>query len=336
MTALTRGLVESLAREVGFDLVGIAAPDASRWGDAYRQWVAAGKHGRMDYLAKNLDDRLEPQRRFPWLKSVICVGLAYWTGAETGKPAAEPLGSVAPEGKATAKIARYAWGRDYHKVVTKKLETLEKRLRKAIDVPFDARIYVDTGPLLEREFALRAGLGWIGKHTLLIHPKHGSFFVLGEMLTSLELPFDTAMTDHCGTCTRCIQACPTEAITPYSVDATKCISYQTLENRGDLPAELNEAMAAANFLIGCDICQDVCPFNRAPLPTREADFAPQAPAPLVSLPQVQALDEHEWDKLTRGKAHRRAKLFMWQRNAGILAGDDVNTKARSHEGPRRT
>ncbi len=320
-------LAKSLARDAGFDLVGIAPPDPSRYGDAYHQWIAAGKHGRMDYLAKNIDRRLNPQQHFPWLKSIICVAVAYWqteppfSGRPTGDEASEesnPVSAFNVQRSALGKIARYAWGRDYHKVLTKKLENFEKQLRKTITDPFEARIYVDTGPILEREFAARAGLGWIGKHTLLIHPKHGSYFLLGEMLTSLDLTFDSPDTDHCGTCTRCIQACPTAAITPYSVDATKCISYQTLENRADIPAELHASMAAANFLIGCDICQDVCPFNRAPLPTQEPDFAPQYPAPLISLPQVQSMDDHTWDKLTRGKAHRRAKHAMWQRNADIL------------------
>jgi epoxyqueuosine reductase len=275
----------------------------------------------MDYMAKNIDDRLDPQRRFGWLKSVICVALAYWSDAEGNGPVKDADGASGESDTSkeqTGKIARYAWGRDYHKVVTKRLETLEKKLRQAVATPFDARIYVDTGPLLEREFALRAGLGWIGKNTLIIHPRHGSYFVLGEMLTSLEFPYDAPMTDHCGTCTRCIAACPTDAITPYSVDATKCISYQTLENRGDIPAVMHEPMVAANYLIGCDICQEVCPFNRAPLPTREPDFAAQDPAPAAPLREVHSMDEPAWDKLTRGKAHRRAKLPMWQRNATLL------------------
>ncbi len=309
-------LVKSFAREVGFDLVGISRPQVSPRADAYRAWLAAGKQGEMRYLGEHVEERLDPARKFPWARSIISLALAYWEE----QPAAGPSADGGALGYGL--ISRYAWGRDYHRVMRKKFDALESRLRAAFGAEaLQIRAYVDTGPLLERELAARAGLGWIGKHTLLIHPRHGSFFFLGELVTSLELAADSPIEDHCGSCTRCLEACPTAALTPYSLDAVKCISYQTLENRGGVPAEFHGPMRDAGFLIGCDLCQDVCPFNRAPLTTHEKDFAPDPPAPGVSLQQVLAWREQEWDILTRGRAHRRAKFPMWQRNARILLGD---------------
>jgi epoxyqueuosine reductase len=227
-------------------------------------------------------------------------------------------------GDGEGRVARYALGRDYHKVIEGKLRQVERRLVEALggrglEAP-QIRTYTDTGPILEREFAARAGLGWIGKHTLLIHPRHGSWFLLGEMITSLELEPDSAIEDHCGTCRRCIEACPTEAITPYSVDGSRCISYLTLENRGTIAEEFHEPMREAGFVVGCDICQEVCPHNRRPLATSETDFAARAPAPAMDLQQIIAWQEQEWDIHTRGRAFRRAKHAMWVRNAGILRG----------------
>jgi epoxyqueuosine reductase len=328
--------VKAFALEGGFDLVGIAraAPSSERDAAAYRGWIAAGKHGSMDYLARNLEERTDITRKFPWAQSVVCVALAYYQEA--------PAGEAGTDGP-TGKIARYAWGRDYHKLIESKLKGLEKRMRGAFDAgrgeemqargqapgeargrgeKLEIRTYCDTGPIPERELAARAGLGWIGKNTLLLHPRHGSYFLLGELVTSLELEPDEPLANHCGTCTRCIEACPTDAITPWSVDATRCISYHTLELRtpAAVPEAFHAAMQRAGYLVGCDICQEVCPFNRRPLVTREADFAVRSPAPAMPLEQVLAWQEQEWDILTRGRAHRRAKHEMWRRNARILMG----------------
>ena len=314
-------LIKLLAHEAGFDLIGIARPQVSPWADAYRQWIAAGKHGDMHYLARTAEDRVDLLRKLPWAKSVICVALAYWPGSAD---------ETTPDD--AGKIARYARGRDYHTVMEKKLRGLERAIREKIPGPITMRTWVDTGPIMEREYAQWAGLGWVGKSTLLIHPRHGTYFLLGELVTSLDLPEDSPITDHCGTCTRCIDACPTAAIEPYSVDGVKCLSYQTLENRGDIPAELRPGMQRGKTLVGCDICQEVCPFNREPLVATEPDLLPQGLTATgnVSLPVIQGWDEQAWDVATRGKAHRRAKLFMWQRNARILAGG-VNI-----QGPMRT
>jgi len=308
--------IKAFALGEGFDLAGIARaePSGQREARAYREWIAAGKHGSMEYLAKNLEERADLTKKFPWAKSVLSVAISYYQEVE----ATEQVG----EGK----VARYAWGRDYHKVIEGKLKRLERRVREAFvpgagETALEIRTYCDTGPISERELAAMAGLGWIGKNTLLLNPRHGSYFLLGEMILSLELAPDERMAEHCGTCTRCIEACPTEAIMPWSVDARKCISYHTLEHRGAIDPVLHEAIREAGYVIGCDICQEVCPFNGRPLVTREADFAVRAPAPAIGLEQVIAWQEQEWDILTRGRAHRRAKFEMWKRNAGIVRGE---------------
>jgi len=278
----------------------------------------------MAFLTRQVEERLDVRKKFPWAKSVLCVGLSYWQESVVSGQWSVAGGQTAEEEpRVEGKIARYAWGRDYHKVVEGKLKRLERRIREAFSgEPMEMRAYVDTGPLLERELAARAGLGWVGKNTLLIHPRQGSWFVLGELVLSLELEADEPLGDHCGTCTRCIEACPTRAITPYSVDARTCISYLTLEHRAEIPAAVHGPMREAEYLIGCDICQEVCPFNGEgrPVVTGEPDFTLRAPAPAVPLAEVLAWQEQEWDILTRGRAGRRAKFEMWKRNARVLGG----------------
>jgi epoxyqueuosine reductase len=311
--------IKTFAREGGFELVGIARAEASAYGEAFREWLAEGKQGEMEYLARHVEQRLDIRNKYPWVRSVVCVGLSYWQKSPDEMPADEAMG----------KIARYAWGRDYHRVLEGKLHKLERKIRAAFaGEKIEMRAYVDAGPVMERELAARAGLGWVGKNTLLIDPRHGSWFVLGELVTSLELEPDAPTGDHCGTCRRCIEACPTQAIAPYSVDARACISYLTLEHRAELPGEHHEAMRRAGDLIGCDICQEVCPYNSGerPLVTREADFAVREPAPAVPLAQVLAWQEQEWDILTRGRAGRRAKYEMWKRNARVLAGGEKGVR----------
>ncbi|HVS72316.1 MAG TPA: tRNA epoxyqueuosine(34) reductase QueG [Phycisphaerae bacterium] len=313
-------VVKGLVMREGFALVGIARAGPSVYGDKYREWIAAGKHGEMGYLAEGVEERVDITRKFPWAKSVVCVGMAYWQ--ESVVSSQESGVSSQKRGGGMGRIARYAWGRDYHKVVEGKLRRVERGLREAMGeqgAGLVARVYCDTGPVLERELAQRAGVGWVGKHTLLIHPRHGSWFVLGELVVSVELAADEAEGDHCGTCRRCIEACPTGAITPYSVDGVKCLSYQTLENRGEIPGELQGAMREAGFIAGCDICQEVCPFNGRPLVATEGDFL-RAPVAELAVAEVSAWEEGAWDEATRGRAFRRVKLGMFKRNAGILGG----------------
>ena len=313
--------IKAFALEEGFDLAGVSRPTPSPHAGEYHAWIAANKQGDMHYLARNVDERLNLQHKFPWARSILSVALAYWQDPPAAQSAAREGTGQATSPAPAGKIARYAWGRDYHKVFESRLHRLERRIRVAFaDEPeLQIRAYSDTGPLLEREIATRAGLGWIGKHTLLIHPRHGSWFLLGELVLSLELEPDAPVENHCGTCTRCIDACPTAAISPYSLDASRCISYLTLEHKGEIPEPFHEPMRQAGYLVGCDICQEVCPFNRKPLPTREPDFAPRLPAPAISLQQVLAWQEQDWDGVTRGSAARRAKFLMWQRTAKILS-----------------
>jgi epoxyqueuosine reductase len=308
--------LKAMAREAGFDLVGITRAAPSSHPDAYARWIDEGQHGSMHYLAERIHERVDITQKFPWAKSILCVGLAYHQPTPEAPPDTGPIG----------KIARYAWGRDYHKVIDGKLRALERRLRDLLNSetePLLARSYTDTGPLLEREFAARAGLGWVGKNTLLIHPHHGSWFLLGEMVLNLDLTPDSPLADHCGTCRRCIDACPTDAITPYHVNGSKCISYLTIEHRDEIPPQFHDPMREAGYVIGCDICQEVCPFNRRPLQTTEPDFAARTPAPALPLSEILRWQEAEWDALTRGRAFRRAKPAMWKRNAAILSGDAV-------------
>lgn len=242
---------------LGFASAGIArARPAARPG-AVLGWIGAGRHGRMDWMTERLDQRLDIGRLLPGAKSVVMVADRYAVSeAESG--ASEPgQNAVGPSGR----IARYARGRDYHDVVKRRLQRLADRLR-AEHPGIRCRVFVDSAPVLEREHAARAGLGFIGKHTLLIEPRAGSYLVLGGFATTLELspPGDPAAgEDHCGTCTRCIDACPTGAISPYSVDATRCISYLTIEHEGLIDQKYHRAMG--DWIFGCDVCQEVCPFN---------------------------------------------------------------------------
>ncbi len=318
--------IKRLAIAAGFDLVGIADPVASAYAQEYRAWLAQGQHGGMKYLEDSVAARTNLSCAFPWVKSVISVAMTYYArepacaSASNGDlPDSSAAVPPADETRSPGRIARYAWGRDYHRVLMGHLRKLQDEVRRVAADDFICRAYVDTGPVHERELAARAGLGWIGKNTLLINPRYGSWFVLGELLTSLPLEFDSAQPDRCGSCTRCIDACPTKALSPYQLNATRCISYHTLENRGDIPDEFHKSMRAAQYILGCDICQTVCPWNHRPLVSENQDFQPQAPAPAVDVQVVRQWRPEDWDRLTRGKAHRRAKLEMWQRTAGILA-----------------
>ncbi len=321
---LIAGRVRQIALDMRFDLVGVAPIEESSHSDYLRSWIASGSFGQMNYLARTAEGRMNLRAVLPWAQSVICVAMSYYTPSHPVPCAEQPaVPSLNQPGAADvhpvpAKIARYAWGRDYHRVLYGRLRQFERLMRREINVSFESRIYVDTGPCSERELAVRAGLGWMGKNTLLIHPRHGSWFVLGELVTSLPLPPDQPQLDRCGTCTRCLDACPTAALTPYRLDAMRCISYQTLENRGEIPPELHEPIRQAGFIVGCDICQEVCPFNRRPLPSSQADFLPSAPAPAMDAKAALAWTPAEWDLATRGRAFRRAKPEMWHRNARII------------------
>jgi len=338
---------QSLAKTEGFALCGIASAKASDYAEQLEQWLAEGKHGSMDYLANHAAIRSDPGKLVEGAASVIVVADAYAVQGAEGASARQqgneathlppaPLATLAPS--PTGRVAKYAWGDDYHKVLKKRLHNV----CNAMEETYPGHVYratTDTAPICERELATRAGLGWTGKHTLMIHPRFGSYFLLGTIVTTLPMqtsalagfpePLSTP-TDHCGGCTRCIDACPTHAIASegYSVDARKCISYLTLEHRSAIDAQYFEPMG--DWLAGCDICQDVCPHNR-----RRTDAAAQGDdllqvheryTPHDYAAGFDLLEVLNWTADDRqqafiGSALKRIKLDMMQRNALIAAGN---------------
>lgn len=302
-------------RALDFALAGITRAGPSEREVEFRRWLSSEKYGEMTWLARNVDERLDPAIMMPGARSIIMVADRYAEGGSIDPPL--PAGA--------GRIARYARGDDYHEVMKRRLHALCDALR-AEHPGEEFRAFVDTAPVLEREHALRAGLGWIGKHTLLIHRDYGSWLVLGGVLTTMALDPPAAQQrsdDHCGTCTRCIDACPTGAITPYSVDARRCISYLTIEHRGPIDREFHEAMG--DWLFGCDICQEVCPHNRqreSSVAYRQSESAqtnPYAPRQTsFDLLEVLGWTEEDRRRALKGSAMKRAKLDMWKRNAQIV------------------
>ncbi|MFN4241992.1 MAG: tRNA epoxyqueuosine(34) reductase QueG [Tepidisphaerales bacterium] len=315
-------LVEALharATALGFDLFGIAPAHDSEYAAYFRAWLAAGRHGQMEYLARRLAERVSPQTYFPGCRSVLCVAVNYHT------PAAPPV-APHPADDPTAvpgRVARYAWGEDYHEPIKEKLHQLADHLRE-LAPDAETRCAVDTAPVAERELAARAGLGWIGKNTCLIHPRMGSWLLLGVVLTTLELPASKSLPPqgHCGSCTRCLDACPTDALhpdRPYQLDASQCIAYLTIEHRGEIPPTLAEAVG--DWLFGCDICQDVCPFNRkAPSADLTANpfLTPRIPDGRVNARDVLGWTLERWHDFSRRTAIRRLGLPLFQRNAAVV------------------
>jgi epoxyqueuosine reductase len=288
---------------LGFDLVAVGPAGPPEHGAELRRWIEAGHAGTMGYLARRLEERLDPARVLPGVRSVVCVGLNYYQGA--------------PADQSWSPVARYAWGRDYHDVIEPRLERLAAFLAEAGGAR--SRGYVDTGPVLERDLAARAGLGWIGKNTMLLHPSLGSWFFIGVLLTTAELVPDEPLADRCGTCRACLDACPTGAfVAPYVLDARRCISYLTIEHRGEVEPALRPGMAGWQF--GCDVCQDVCPWNRkAPVAT-EDDFWPRAAYPGADT--IVAMDDEALRRRFAGTALLRAKPAGLRRNALIYRDNE--------------
>ena len=263
---LDSAAIKARATALGFDACGITAADPSRHADYFRAWSAAGKAGEMQWLSREPDRRSDPRVVLPGARSLIVAGMNYWQPQPAGR----------------GRVARYALGEDYHHVLTEKLETLAAEIRAD---GAEARVYVDTGPVLEKPLAERAGLGWQGKSTMLVHPKFGPWLLLGEIITTLDLEPDAPAADHCGTCDRCVGACPTGAITaPYQLDARRCIAYLTIELKGSIPEELRPLIG--DRIYGCDECLDVCPWNRFAQTARESRFHAASewnrPAPTAS------------------------------------------------------
>ncbi|MFG0276113.1 MAG: tRNA epoxyqueuosine(34) reductase QueG [Phycisphaerales bacterium] len=306
-------------RELGFALAGVceAAPTAHE--GALRDWLGAGKHGAMGWLADNIDKRCDPAHALPGARSIILVADQYASRSDAPDDRTHGVG----------RVARYARGADYHKTIKKRLHALADDLRER-HPDSEFRAFVDTAPVLEREHASRAGLGWIGKHTLLIHPKVGSYVLLGGVLTTLDLepPAEQSpVPDHCGACTRCIEACPTDAITPHSVDATRCIAYLTIEHRERIHPQFHEPIG--DWLFGCDICQEVCPHN-TPRGAGAAVGEPhEAYAPRRSgFDLLEVLDWSEDDRRAAftTSSMKRANLAMMRRNAVICAANALRER----------
>ena len=299
--------IKARALAAGFHKIGIvpAVPlDAER--ARLEDWLARGHHGTMQWLARDPVQRTDPRLVMPSARSVVVVALNYYTPHEHVDDAA------------TGKISRYAWGDDYHEVVGGKLKSLLAWIREQWPEA-EGKVCVDIQPMLDKAWAVRAGLGWLGKHTNLITRDYGSWVFIGELLLNLELAYDNEpVEDHCGTCTLCIDACPTQAITEaYVLDSNRCISYATIELRADeLPAEVAEHLEG--WLYGCDICQDVCPWNRFQQPTDEARFEPRTDSVSADLADILALTPDAYAARFRRSAIKRAKLAGLQRNARTL------------------
>jgi epoxyqueuosine reductase len=305
-----RNLTESIkqrARVEGFDKVGIVRADALvNEGRLLQEWLERGYHGEMTWMARNVEKRVDPRQLFPAARSVVVVAINYFTSAQHS------------DNPATGKVSRYAWGDDYHDVVGARLQSLLTWIKEQAP-EVEGKVCVDIQPVMDKAWAVRAGLGWLGKHTNVITPEFGSWVFIGELLLNLELvDHEDRVEDHCGTCTLCIDACPTRAITePYVVDSTKCISYGTIELRSpELPNLIEENLSG--WLYGCDICQDVCPWNRFEQQTDEARFAPREGNINASLDDVLELTPETYAQRFRSSAMKRAKLSGLQRNARAL------------------
>lgn len=304
MTVETATQIKSHAREIGFDKIGIARVGPAPGGERLREWLDRGYHAGMNWMAKNADKRLDPERVLPGARSVICLAVNYYSATERR-----------PD---QLKISRYAWGIDYHHVLGEKLKKLTGYIEQIWP---DSRNlwYVDTGPVMEKAWAQQAGLGWNGKNDILISRDFGTWLFLAEIITTLELAPDTPELDHCGNCTKCLEACPTGAIVePYVVDSRRCISYWTIEHQGDFPPEMAGEMNG--WVFGCDICQDVCPFNRFQKTTgRLDDFGPRPE--ILSSAMWQELGEKQFAEMTRNSPLRRPGFVGMRRNlkaAGVL------------------
>jgi epoxyqueuosine reductase len=310
VTAVARSaIVHEAAREAGFDIVGIAAADAPRELAFFAEWVERGYAGEMSYLTSQRDRRSDARTAFAWARSLVCVALQYDTP--------HPYSTGAPPDRGW--LSRYAWGDDYHDVLKAMLERLVARLQERLGA-FEARTYVDTGPLVERAYAAAAGLGAWGKNTCLLHPEHGSWFFLGEVVTDLDLAADAPRTDMCGSCTACLDACPTAAFpAPYVLDATRCISYLTIEVKGAIPDE--HRAGVGRHVFGCDICQDVCPWNRRRRHTGPRAFEPRPGLEAPDLAELAQLDDDGFRERFRRSPVKRAKRRGLLRNVAVALGN---------------
>jgi epoxyqueuosine reductase len=327
--------VKAVGLALGFDRVGIAEAEETPGAELLRSFVARGFAGEMHYVPRRLAERLDPRRVLPGARSVVAVALA---------APREPEGAAEGRGGTRGRVARYARGDDYHEVLGERLRALAAALEPLAGCAVRTKLYVDTGPVQERAWAARAGLGWIGKNACLIDRTLGSHLFLGVLLTDLPLAPDTPAADHCGTCRACLDACPTDAFAePRLLDATRCLAYATIELRDAIPEKLREGQGA--WVFGCDVCQDVCPWNRAPSSAELPDplglrarLAARAEWREPALAWLLALDPDDWRRATRRSALRRARHRQLLRNALVAAGQsgdrELAPAVRRHaEGP---
>jgi len=300
------------AEELGFQQLGISDTRLENAEIRLQQWLAMGYQGEMDYLARHGTRRTRPPELVPGTRSVIMLRMDHLP-----RESRAPLDRLADRERAY--IARYALGRDYHKLLRRRLQQLADRMLSEIG-PFGYRVFTDSAPVMEKPLAAKAGLGWQGKHTNLINRRAGSLFLLGTIYTDLALPPDKPVADHCGSCSACLDICPTRAIVaPYQLDARRCISYLTIEQRGSIPEQLRPALG--NRIFGCDDCQLVCPWNRYARPTGEPDFQPRHGLDDAALVELFDWDETTWRERTRGSALRRPGYIGWLRNIAVALGN---------------
>lgn len=290
--------IKKEALRLGFDACGISPADNSGEEERYMKWIADNWHADMIYMARNVEKRIDPRLLVSGAKSIISVALNYYPNKKQA--------SHAPQ------FAYYAYGKDYHDVVRAKLKELFEFISSR-KPELSGRFFSDSAPVLERFWAAQAGIGFVGKNSLLIIPGKGSFFFLGELIIDIELDYDSSIAENCGSCTRCLDACPTNAIEePYKVNANKCISYQTIENRGEISSYV--APRLKNYVFGCDICQKVCPWNRVSTPHKTSEFIPNDSFMNLDIKKLLEMDEEEYREVFKGSAVKRAKFAGLKRN----------------------
>lgn len=309
--------IKNWGRELGFDAVGISGTELSNEETRLLGWLDAGYHGEMDYMERHGVRRSRPANLVPGTIRVISVRMNYWTG----QPA---QAKSVLDGNDSGYVARYALGRDYHKIIRRRLQKLADRIHDEIG-EFGYRAFTDSAPVMEKPLARNAGLGWVGKHTNLLNRESGSWFFIGELYTDLPLPVDAPADEHCGTCSSCIEACPTGAIVaPFKLDARRCISYLTIELKGDIPTEFRASIG--NRIFGCDDCQLVCPWNRFADATDEPDYQPRHQLDDTALTELFAWSESEFLAFTAGSAIRRLGYERWLRNIAVGLGNADTSK----------
>ncbi|MGH9312234.1 MAG: tRNA epoxyqueuosine(34) reductase QueG [Vicinamibacterales bacterium] len=316
---MTSSDVKAKARELGFDLCGIAPAEVLPETRHFRDWLSRGHAGEMHYLERTAARREDPRRVLPSARSIVALGILYNTDRPYSTERSDP---------GAAAISRYAWGEDYHVVVGARLDALSAWMRQQVGEGFESKAYVDTGPVLERQYAQRAGIGWIGKNTCVINPQLGSWIFLAEILCNAPLDSDPPALDQCGSCTLCLEACPTGAFTaPRVLDATCCISYLTIELKEAIPEPLRPAVGAHAY--GCDVCQEVCPWNFTPAPPSSGDRAwlPRAALDSRSLAALWRLTDDDLHALVADSAMSRAGVRGLRRNLAVAIGNSGDAEA---------